>query len=197
MEEARNLSTLLDLFVDFSGLQLNRAKSTLVGFGLTHEEGLQCSKALETSIGSLPMRYLSLPVKKGRTSRTDWDPIIEKVERRLEGWQAKLLSRAGQLVLLRSVFAAIPIFQLSLYKLSIEVGKRLEGLMRRFLWKGSGFDQCRGQALVSWDNVCRPIQAGGLEILDIHKMNTALLEKWIARFMNSREDLGAQVVKES
>ena len=48
--------------------------------------------------------------------------------------------------------------------------------MRRFLWKGFGSDQHRGQALVSWDNVCRPIQAGRLGILDIHKMNTVLLE---------------------
>ena len=76
--------------------------------------------------------------------RLDWDLGIEKVERRLEGWQAKLLSRAGQLVFLWLVLATIPIFQLSLYKLPIGVGKRLKGLMRRFLTKGSGSDHRRG-----------------------------------------------------
>ena len=60
-EEARNLSTLMDLFANFSGLQINWAKSTFVGFGLTQEESLQCSEALEMSIGSLPMQYLCLP----------------------------------------------------------------------------------------------------------------------------------------
>ena len=81
------------------------------------------------------MRYLRPPLKKGTMMRSNWDPVTKKVERRLEGWQAKLLSRASQLVL-----AAIPIFQLSLYKLPIGVGKRTEGLMRRFLWKGSESD---------------------------------------------------------
>ena len=78
MEEARNLSTLLNLFANFSGLQVNCAKLALVGFGQTHEEGLQCSEALGIPIGSLPRRYLGLPFKKGRTSRTisnDWISI--------------------------------------------------------------------------------------------------------------------------
>ena len=34
VEGARNLSILLDLFTDFSGLQINHTKSTLIGFGL-------------------------------------------------------------------------------------------------------------------------------------------------------------------
>ena len=55
VEEARHLSTILDLFADFSGLQINRAKSDFVGFGLTQEESLQCSEALGTSIGTLPI----------------------------------------------------------------------------------------------------------------------------------------------
>ena len=95
MEEARNLSTILYLFTDFSSLQRNRVKSAFVGFGLTQEESLQCSEALGTPIDTSPMRYLGLLVTKGRMMRTDWNLMIKKMERRLEGWQAKLLSRAG------------------------------------------------------------------------------------------------------
>ena len=35
VEEARNLSTLLDMFMNFSGLQINCTKSAFQGFGLT------------------------------------------------------------------------------------------------------------------------------------------------------------------
>ena len=99
--------------------------------------------ALGTPIGTLPMRYLGLPLTKGRMLRTDWIPVIEKVERRLDRWQAKLLVGegggdwcwlgqywqaklllGGGLVLVRSVLAAILIFYLSVYKLPIRVGKR-------------------------------------------------------------------------
>ena len=64
-----------------------------MGFGPTNEEGLKCLEAFGTSIGSLPMRYLGLPLKKGKMSRIDWNPVIEKVKRKLQGWQANLLSR--------------------------------------------------------------------------------------------------------
>ena len=83
-----------------------------------------------------------------------------------------------------------------MYKLPIGVGKRLESLMRRFLGKEFGSDHRRGQASMSWDNVCRPIQARGLGILDIHKMNTTLISKWVARFRSSWEDLVTQVLNE-
>ena len=43
--------------------------------------------------------------------------------------------------------------------------------------KGFGPGQGRGQALVLWDVVCKPIKAGGLEILDTQNMSTALLTK--------------------
>ena len=35
MEEARNLSIVLDLFADFLGVQINRTKLAFLGFGLT------------------------------------------------------------------------------------------------------------------------------------------------------------------
>ena len=40
VEEARNLSRLMDLFAEFLGLQINTANSAFVSFSLTHEDGL-------------------------------------------------------------------------------------------------------------------------------------------------------------
>ena len=80
VEEARNLSTLLDLFADFSSLQINQVESAFVKFGLTQEESLQCSEALGTPIKSLPNRYLGLPLEKGSLTRLEWQLVIEKVE---------------------------------------------------------------------------------------------------------------------
>ena len=100
MEEARNLSTLLGLFLDFSSLQINRTKSVFIGFGLAPDEELHWSEALGTPIGSLPIRYLGLPLTWRRMANIDEQPVVEKVERCLEGWQTKVMSRGGRLVLL-------------------------------------------------------------------------------------------------
>ena len=58
------------------------------------------------------------------------------------------------------------IFYLSIFKLLEAMGKRLEGLMRRFLWEGSEIRQSPGLAMDSWDVVCRPTKVGGLGMVN-------------------------------
>ena len=37
--------------------------------------------------GSFPMKYLGLPLGVNVRDRSIWNPIIEKLERRLAGWK--------------------------------------------------------------------------------------------------------------
>ena len=87
-EAAQNMSTLLDIFSNFLGLRLNRAKSTVVTSGMPEEVAGWVSTILATPRESLPIRYLGLPLSAGRVLVRDWQPMIEKVERRLEGWKS-------------------------------------------------------------------------------------------------------------
>ena len=196
MEVAKALSILLDLFADFSGLQINRAKSVFVGFGLSPAEEAQCSRTLGTPIGSLPLRYLGLPLAGERLKTNDWQPVIEKVERRLEGWQTRVLSRGGRLVLLKAVLAAIPTYYLSIFRMPAGVRKRLESLMRGFFWKGSCHGDSRGAALVSWEVVCRPTNLGGLGVRHLQRTNVALLTKWVGRVMRPEDELVIKVLRD-
>ena len=61
-----------------------------MGFELSEEEA-HCSEALGTPIGAFPMRYLGLQLSGAWLSIMDWQLVIKKVERRLEGWQARIL----------------------------------------------------------------------------------------------------------
>ena len=161
---AHTLSTMMDIFSDFSGLQLNRAKSSFIGFELSQEELAGCSRILATPIGTLPIRYLGVPLVDRRLRIQDWHPVIEKVETRLAGWRARLLSRGGRLVLLKAVLAAIPTYFMSIFRMPVGVRRRLEQLMRGFFWLGSRPEESRGVALVAWETVCRPVDQGGLGV---------------------------------
>ena len=83
---ARTLSMMIDVFTDFSGLQLNQAKSTVVGFGLSTEELSRYAEILASPIGTLPLQYLGLSLTDRRLRTQDWQPMMEKVESRLGGW---------------------------------------------------------------------------------------------------------------
>ena len=124
MEEAKNLSALLDVFADCSGLRINRDKSEFIGFGMSREEEDQCSPALGTPMGTLPIPYLGLPLSTGQIRGADWQSVVGKVEQRLDGWKAKVLSRVGRLVLLKSVLSAIPNFYLSIFKVPASIKRK-------------------------------------------------------------------------
>ena len=92
---ARTLSIMMDIFSDFSRLQLNRVKSIFVGFGLSTEEESRCARHLATPIGTLPVQYLGVPLADRRLRVQDWQPVIDKVDGRLGGWRSHLLLREG------------------------------------------------------------------------------------------------------
>ena len=51
--------------------------------------------------GSLPMKYLGLPLGAKFKEKTIWNPILEKMERRLAGWKQLYLSKGGRVTLIK------------------------------------------------------------------------------------------------
>ena len=180
---AHHVSTMLDIFSDFSGLQLNRGKSSVVAIGLSSEELDQVSAVLATPIASLPLRYLGLPLTEGRLRGRDWQPIMMKIEVRLGGWQAPRLSRGGRLVILQSMLAAIPIYFMVIFWMSEGMRRQIESIMQCFFWQGARPSETRGVALVAWRTVYRPKSLGEHGIRHLRHANTALLSKWVSRIM--------------
>ena len=84
-----------------------------------------------------------------------------------------------------------------MFKLLVGIGKRLEGLMRQFMCKGSRLAQSQRLSMVSWDMVCRPTKSGVLGVLDGQTINVMLLTKWVAGPMSQQDDLTIQVMKDS
>ena len=188
---------MMEIFSDFFGLHLNKAKSTLVGFGLSTSKLAQCAGILGTPIGTLPIWYLGLPLIERRLRTLDWQPILEKVEARLGGWQARLLSRSGRLVLLKAFLSAIPIYFMSVFRMPVGVRRRLEGAIQLFFWRGPSPTATRGGALVAWSTVCRPISQGSLGIRHIQRTNDALLAKIVLQDMQPSGDILSLVLRQA
>ena len=123
---------MMNVFTDFSGLQLNRAKSMVVGFGLSTEELLRCAEILVSPIETLPLWYLGLPLTNRRLRTQDWQPMMEQVEARLGGWRGRLLSQSGHLILVKTVLSALPTYFMWVFQMSAGLRLHLEGIMRHF-----------------------------------------------------------------
>jgi len=110
-----------------------------------------------------------------------WKSIIEKVQKRLKTWKSSCLSRAGRLVLVKSVLNSLPLYYLSLFKVPKKVANDIVRLQRKFLWSGN--KEGRYMPLVKWEVVMKHKSKGGLGIGDIVSKNAALLFKWWWRFV--------------
>jgi len=81
---------------------------------------------------------------------------------------------------------------MSLFTIPASVAILLEKIMRDFLWsKREGHN---GFHWVCWDEICRPMEDGGLGIRPIRSMNKALKTKWLWRFASENDVLWKRVI---
>ena len=73
--------------------------------------------------GSLPMKYLGLPLGAHFKDRSIWNPILEKVERKLAGWKRYYLFKGG-----RDTLINLPTYFLSLFPILTVVANRIQKL---------------------------------------------------------------------
>ena len=108
------LRMVLIWFEDVLGLKVNLGKSELVVVGAVHNFELLVA-VLGCKQGSLPMKYLGLPLGAKFKDKTIWNPILEKMERKLAGWKKLYLSKGGRVILIKSTLSNLPTYFLSLF----------------------------------------------------------------------------------
>jgi hypothetical protein len=150
------------------------------------------ARILGCRLSSLPIKYLGLPLGAPFKAKYIWDSIIEKMEKRLEGWKRLYLSKGGQITLIKRTLSNLPTYFLFLFPIQVGVANWLEKLQRDFLW--SGLENEPKFHLVNWKKACTPIPLGGLGIKSLSDFNQALLGKSLSRFAVEREAFWRQIM---
>ena len=104
---------------------------TIVPMGAVHNIELLVN-VLVYKQGSLPMKYLGLPLGAKFKEKTIWNPILEKMERRLAGWKQLYLSKGGRVTLIKRTLLNLPTYFHSLFSIPAYVAYRIAKLQRNF-----------------------------------------------------------------
>ncbi|XP_026378227.1 uncharacterized protein LOC113272629 [Papaver somniferum] len=114
-------------------LRINFSKSHLYAVGdagdmSTFTSLLGCYNSI------LPTSYLGLPLGDKYKGIHKWDNAIDRFISKLDGCKRPLLTRAGKIVLIKSVLSSLPIYYMLLFEFPKSVEVKLERIMKNFLW---------------------------------------------------------------
>nr|GEY80022.1 RNA-directed DNA polymerase, eukaryota, reverse transcriptase zinc-binding domain protein [Tanacetum cinerariifolium] len=163
-----NIDTLvlvLECFYQASGLRINMSKSKIMD---VHVEGEKVKQAAS---------------KLG----------CHKMKSRLSKWKMKTLSIGGRLTLLKSVLGSIPIFHMSVFRVSLSVLNSLESI-RNKNFNGNGL-KSKKVTWIKWSSVLAAQAKGGLGVSSLYALNRGLMLKLVWRFYSYKTALWVRVVK--
>ena len=125
--------------------------------------------------------------------RSAWKPVLEKIQKRLALWKAKILSRAGRLTLIRSVLNSLLVYYMSMFKMPKAIAMEVVSLHRKFFWGGISSGKL-GCPMIKWADIELPKDLGGLGIGNIMHKNLILLFKWWWRYSENDNSLWKRIL---
>ena len=138
-EECAKFLNILETYENAFGQKVNRNKTTLF-FSKSIAEIMR--QAIKDTLGVQAInqyeKYLGLLSLVGRGKKESFNFLKERVWKKLQGWEGKLLSQAGREVLIKYVIQVIPTFTMGCFKLPLGLCNDIEVMIKTFWWGQRG-----------------------------------------------------------
>ncbi|XP_023633877.1 uncharacterized protein LOC111829331 [Capsella rubella] len=185
---------ILRQYEEVSGQQINFAKSSVqFGHSVDSNTRAEIQGILGiTNIGGMGS-YLGLPESLGEAKTKVFSFVRDRLDRHINNWSAKFLSKGGKEVMIKLVASALPTYVMSCFRLPKTITSKLTSAVAKYWWSSNG--QTGGMHWKAWDKLCSSKQVGGLGFRDVNDFNSALLAKQLWRLIEVPDSLFAKVFK--
>lgn len=113
----RNVKFLFYCFEWMSGLKINYHKSEVVMFGYGEDQQQEIANVLNCKVGQLPVSYLGFPISDRALGVENFQPMVNKMRKKLQPRKGKNLTSGGRLILTNSSLSNMPIYPMGIYLL--------------------------------------------------------------------------------
>ncbi|GKA55820.1 hypothetical protein Tco_0754892 [Tanacetum coccineum] len=183
VESAKVVMDSLNEFKLASGLP----KSTVYFCNVINHVKSVILNVMPFSEGTLPVKYLGVPLISSRLLNQDCKILVEKARNYIRDWKNKSLSFAGRLQLCNSVISSMQVYWASVLSIPFGIIDDIQQLIWGFLWCNGEYK--RGKSKVSWDVICLPKSEGGLDIRCLKVFNGALMATHIWNIVTNKDSL--------
>ena len=105
----------------------------------------------------------------GWGKKASFNYIKERIWRKLQGWEGKLLSQAGREVLIKAITQAIPTYAMGCFRLPLSLCHEIEAMVKKFFWGQRG--DKRKIHWIKWSELTKSKLEGGLGFRDLALFN--------------------------
>jgi hypothetical protein len=119
-----------------------------------------------------------MPLSISKLLKSMLQPLADRMADRLLAWKGCLIHCSGCLTLIKTTFAAMPIYTAISHNLPILLLKSFTKIFRAFLWSGTEATH-GGKCLVAWDKVQRLRELCRLGVIDLKLMDCTLWLRWL------------------
>ena len=169
-DECRKIINILEKYEGELGQKVNKNKTTIFFSKSTMEATKQ---EIMIGLGLQEIvhfeQYLGLPSLVGKRKKEGFNFIKEKVWRKLQGWEGKLLSQASHKVLIKAVIQAIPTYAMGYFKIPLGLCHEIETMIKKFWWGQRG--EKRKIHWLKSKELTKPKLEGGMGFRDIAMFN--------------------------
>lgn len=124
------------MFCSISGEAINFDKSSVI-FSPNTPGPLKhvLKNILGTPCADKLGRYLGCDVEVDGRSSKDFQPLIEKIQKKITSWKHLALSLAGKIILINSILATLSVNVLSVFMLPKNIANKMYSMLMQFWWK--------------------------------------------------------------
>ncbi|KAL2943828.1 hypothetical protein RDABS01_032175 [Bienertia sinuspersici] len=177
----------LQIFSRSTGLEISAAKSEVYCAWVATDILHRIRDLSGFKVGKLPFTYLGVPMSPKRIQPHECEKLVDKMCAKIKVWSSRNLSYAGRLQLVNSVLMSISTYWCQIFLLPNSVIQNIIGVCRAFLWHGTAISN--KMSPVSWEEVCKPKQEGGLGIRSLVHWNTAAVGKHVWAIAQKKDNL--------
>jgi hypothetical protein len=193
-EQASVVKDILDTYAHCTGQLINPGKCSIMFNESGREEDQESVKQiLGVQLSSFEAKYLGLPTPTGSLKGERFQPLRERLSKRLNDYTEKNMSTVAKETLIKAVGQALPTYIMSVFKLPLGVCDELTRLMREFWWGVENGK--RKTAWVAWKQLTLKKCGGGLGFKDLRLFNQALLARQAWRLIQFPDSLCARLLK--
>ncbi|KAL0340459.1 UNVERIFIED_CONTAM: putative mitochondrial protein [Sesamum radiatum] len=158
VDAALSILEVLRIFGRAAGQEINFNKSSVVFSKNTPSalrEGIQGT--LQIRVENRHDLYLGLPSVVGKSRRSVFQSIRDRVWNRICSWNEHNLSQAGKEVLIKAVAQAIPTYAMGCFRLPISLVNEIQSMVANYWWHNGEIKKIHW---LSWKKMCIPKALG-------------------------------------